>query len=99
MEGEKNEVDNTNEENGVESNSNSSSSGLNSSSPLSMESSVQEVFSSDCISSNGSEVEEKKDLGCENIEKKVFVLPGNLNSLRTRNLYECMRELMKTVYD
>lgn len=98
MEGEKNEVDNTNEENGVESNSNSSS-GLNSSSPLSMESSVQEVFSSDCISSHGSEVEEKKDLGCENFEKKLFVLPGNLNSLRTRNLYECMRELMKTVYD
>ncbi|CAL5210939.1 unnamed protein product [Lathyrus oleraceus] len=75
MEGEKNEVDNTNEENGVESNSNSSS-GLNSSSPLSMESSVQEVFSSDCISSHGSEVEEKKDLGCENFEKKLFVLPG-----------------------
>jgi hypothetical protein len=58
-----------NEQKGVE--SNSSSSGLLSSSP------VREV--SDCTSPDGSEVEEKKDLGYENFEKQLSVLPGISN--------------------
>ncbi|KAK2432842.1 rop guanine nucleotide exchange factor [Trifolium repens] len=56
-----------NEENGVE--SNSSSSVLDSSSP------VQEVSVFDCTSPDGSEVEEKKDLDYENFEKQLSVLP------------------------
>ncbi|CAJ2655837.1 unnamed protein product [Trifolium pratense] len=55
------------EEKGVD--SNSSSSGLDSSSP------VREISASDCTSRDGSEVEEKKDLGYENFEKQVSVLP------------------------
>jgi hypothetical protein len=62
-----------NEENGVE--NNSSSSGLLSSSP------VREVSASDCTSPDGSEVEEKKDLGYENFEKQLSVLPGISNSM------------------
>ncbi|KAK2432839.1 rop guanine nucleotide exchange factor [Trifolium repens] len=52
-----------NEERGVERNS--------SSSVLDSSSSVREVSASDCTNRDGSEVEEKKDLGYENFEKQL----------------------------
>ncbi|XP_058751782.1 rop guanine nucleotide exchange factor 7-like isoform X2 [Vicia villosa] len=41
-----------------------------------MESPVPEVSASDSTNSHESEVEEKKDFGCEDFEKQVLVLPG-----------------------
>jgi hypothetical protein len=57
-----------NEERGVESNS--------SSSVLDSSSSVREVSAFDCTSPDGSEVEEKKDLGYENFDKQLSVIRG-----------------------
>jgi hypothetical protein len=57
-----------NEERGVERNS--------SSSVLDSSSSVREVSASDCTNRDGSEVEEKKDLGYENFEKQLSGLQG-----------------------
>lgn len=54
----------------------SQSSAEDSSSPLSMGWPVQEIATSNCTSSHGSQDEEKKELGGEKFEKQGSILPG-----------------------
>lgn len=79
------------EEKGLE--NNSVSSVLDSSSPpRSLDSPNKEVSATDSTSSHGSEVEEKKDLSCENFVKQVSVSPGisnSMNILFTYNVINC----------